>query len=93
MRMRRYIFAPREKEMIQAWLESESENPATRNLFTKVKQNLPQLTEDTSLMLRLINTLRRQGRWTSYTSTGTPYGSAYRRAEHALTHLKNEEAT
>jgi len=61
--MRSYIFTARERRLLKRWLEEGEEIQDTRDTFTKIRRNLPQIRRDVKLMLRVVRELQRQRRW------------------------------
>jgi hypothetical protein len=61
--MRSYIFTRRERELLERWLEMGEESQTTRNLFTSIRTNFPQLADDVQLLIRVIRRLQRHRRW------------------------------
>jgi len=92
--VRRYIFTDRERRLLEQWIDSEmNESQATRDLLTKIRKGWPRLAEDMALMFRAVRTMMSRRRWRGYATRGSEYGSALRRAESALTRLRNGAAT
>lgn len=92
--MRRYIFTDRERRLLEEWIESEeSESQATRDLLTKIRKGWPGLAEDVALLFKTMDRMMNRRRWRGYATRGSEYGSALRRAESALTRLRNGAAT
>jgi len=89
----RTIFTARNRRLLERWLEKGEETGETRKLFTQIRRSTPQLLSDLQLMRRVITELKRRRRWRGRVTGGSESGSALRRAESALSRIRNGGAT
>jgi hypothetical protein len=86
--MRKYILTENERRQLENWLNKDEETRTTRDLFSMIRLNLPQIREDMILILKVAKKLRRLERWRRREGDKTPFGSAYRRARSALSRTR-----
>ncbi len=91
--MRRYIFTERERSLLREWIESGEEGQETRNVLSWIRHGWPDLAEDMTLLFTVIDRMMRLHRWRGYTTRGSEFGSALRRAESALMRARRGVAT
>jgi len=91
--MRSYIFTERERRLLRRWLEEDVETHETVKVFMKIRAYTSSLRGDLELMLEVAKELRKRRRWSGYVTKGSEFGSALRRAESALTRLRNARDT
>ncbi len=63
--MRTQILTDTERERLIKWIKHGEETQTTRNLFSKIRKNLPQLKTDVILLIRIRKHLLSKKRWNS----------------------------
>ena len=91
--VRSFIFTDRERRLLERWLEKGEEDVDAPRVFHWIRRNTLPLARDMELMLRVVERLRLEGRWSGRLTSRSMLGSKLRLAESTLIRLRRRGHT